>query len=76
MALETVEARQSRLNDRDTIEELGSHIQRLGALLRAANNCGANDRDDEAWLVSIAHAEAEAAEACYDAWASPAEQAR
>jgi hypothetical protein len=71
MALHIVDEGAGRANDFHTVEALGSHVQRLGALLRAAVNCGSDQRDDEGWLVSIAHDEAEAAEACYDRWASP-----
>lgn len=56
----------------DTVEELGRHAYRLAALLRAAIR--ADSREDEGWLVSMAHDEAEEAEACYAAWSAPAEE--
>jgi hypothetical protein len=73
MARDTVEALRSRANDFDTVQQLGNHIQRLGALLRAAINTGANEREDEAWLISIAHDEAAAAEATYSRWSDRGE---
>jgi hypothetical protein len=71
MAENTVEALRGRANDFDTVQHLGNHVQRLGALLRAAINT--SDREDEAWLVSIAHDEAETAEAAYERWANRGE---
>lgn len=43
-----------RANNLETIEDLGRHIRTLTALLRAAINTGANEREDEAWLIAIA----------------------
>ena len=62
-----------RANNLETIEELGSHVRRLAALLRAAINTSGNEREDEAALISIAHDEVLAAEACYTKWALPEE---
>ena len=73
MALHTIGAPPARANDWDTIEDLGRHILRLTALLRAAINTGANEREDEAWLISIAHDEAEAASARFTLWSNPEE---
>ena len=59
---------EQRRKDLETVEELGRHVHRLATLLRAAMNTGANQRDDEAWLIDLAHDEAQAAERCYAAW--------
>jgi hypothetical protein len=37
-----------------TLDDLGEYIQKINALLRAAGNTGADEREDEAWLVSLA----------------------
>jgi hypothetical protein len=57
---------EQRPSDLETVEDLGRHVHRLAALLRAASSTG--DHDDEAWLVSMASDEAEQAERCYAAW--------
>jgi hypothetical protein len=64
------EQQQNRPSDLQTCDDLGGHINRLTALLRAVINCGAGDEEDESLLVGIAHDEAEAAKARYDLWAN------
>lgn len=55
-------------HDSHTVEDLGAHIGRLAALLRAAMNTDPDDHSDQSWLVAIACQEVAQAEACYDAW--------
>lgn len=66
MAELTLEMRRRLANNFQTVEDLGTHADRLAALLRAANNC--NDHEDTSWLVSMALDEAELAEERYRAW--------
>jgi hypothetical protein len=46
--------RGSRANAVATLNDLGEYIHKINALLRAAGNTGSGERDDEAWLVSLA----------------------
>ena len=59
----------TQASDRDTIEDLGSAIDRVVALLRAAIN--ASDEDDGSWLVSIALDHAVAGHKGFTEWALP-----
>ena len=71
MAIGTVETQQPSANDFTTVEDLGSHIQRIAALLHAAMNTGqGEEEEEEGWLVSIAHDEALVAKRRYIEWAN------
>jgi hypothetical protein len=50
-----------------TLNDLGEHIHKITALLRAAANTGPDE--DESWLVSLAGDEAEELQRRYMAWA-------
>jgi hypothetical protein len=71
MTLSDAEARDEQpapASDFDTVEELGRHVRRMAALLRAATNVEPDGREDEAWLVSMAADEAEQAERLHQTW--------
>ena len=51
---ENISPEQQPCDDFATLEELGEYIHKINALLKAAGNTGADEREDEAWLVSLA----------------------
>lgn len=63
-----------RHSDFNTIEELGSAVGRIAALLRAVTI--ADRRDDEGWLTTIALDEAKKAENLYEEWGLAPRQER
>jgi hypothetical protein len=52
-----------------TLNNLGEHIHKITALLRAAADTGPENREDGSWLVSLAGDEAEELQRRYMAWA-------
>ena len=53
----------------ETLSNLGEHVHEVAVLLRAAINTGADEREDESWLVGLAFDEAKRLEARYNEWA-------
>jgi hypothetical protein len=47
------------------LDDLGEYISKAAALHRAAMNTGADEREDQAWLVSLAQDEVEKCERRY-----------
>ena len=73
MGIRLVDAERDHSKNFRAVEDLGSHVQKTAALLRAAVET--NDRDDVSWLVSCALDAIQDAERVYDEWALPEEDA-
>jgi hypothetical protein len=52
-----------------TLDELGQYVHTINALLKAAGNTGAGEREEEAWLVSLAWDQAIEMKQRYMEWA-------
>jgi hypothetical protein len=62
--------------DFGTLSDLGEYIYKINALLRAAGDIGSGERDDKAWLRSVAWDAAFEMKKRYMEWAvGPAEAA-
>lgn len=58
------------------LNDMGEHVHKIAALLRAAGNTGPDEREDESWLVSLAWDEAQRLQARYDEWATRSDEER
>jgi carotenoid cleavage dioxygenase-like enzyme len=65
----TAEQQHAQPSAAGTLNDLGEHVYRLAALLRAAVNTGAGEAEDEGWLIGLAYDEAARLEQRYKAWA-------
>lgn len=73
MADSTLVSSEAASNACRTLNDLGEHVHQVAGLLRAAINTGADQREDEGWLLNLAHEQAERLKARYMQWADPSQ---